>query len=119
MNGYICLSAAVAVLVFGCTYSPAEGVEPGDAGAQDAAVRTLEDVERYPCESLHRVERCNETGLLYAAFCYPDGPGPDPLPELAGYYPSYGCAAPAEYNSGRGAEWVFWCCSKVFRGPRR
>lgn len=68
------------------------------------------------CVDQRYVDRCNQDGLLNAAMCYTD-PGPDPLPSLSGQYPSYGCIAPAESNSGEGDAWTFWCCSKLTPGP--
>lgn len=49
--------------------------------------------------------------LLVGAMCYPDA-GPDPLPELAGDFPAYGCAPVLD----GGVESRVWCCSKLTPG---
>jgi len=86
-------------------------------GGEDAVPMCTPDIVRPSlCEDMARVARCNADGLLNAAMCF-GAPGKDPLPSLGGYYPSYGCIAPAELNSGSGDDWVFWCCSKVTPGP--
>ncbi len=68
------------------------------------------------CSDQRMLDRCSQFGLSYAAMCY-ETPGGDPLPELAGQFPSYGCEPPAEFNSGEGGAWTFWCCSKLTPGP--
>ena len=113
------LAAALLVALTGCNegeeLAPVE-VPVGDAGCHPR--HTLAELEDRPCADAEKVVRCNELDILNAAVCLPGGPGPNPLGDIDPvHFPSYGCVAPPEFNAGAGAEWEWWCCSKVFPGP--
>lgn len=98
-----------------------EVLDPAPVPVEDAGCRprhTLAELEALPCGDDRKVARCNEYDILNAAVCLPGGPGGNPLSDIdPGYFPSYGCVAPPEFNAGAGEEWEWWCCSKVFPGP--
>jgi len=109
--------AFIAGLVLGgflaaCADEPAPS---SDGGAGGATCQSASPARQ--CHDDQKSEVCNRDGFLNAAICY-DAPGPNPLPQIESKrYPSYGCIAPTDRNSGEGDAWTFWCCSKLTPGP--
>lgn len=92
-----------------------ESVPSSDGGVGGGAC--LSSSAARQCHDDQKSEVCNRDGFLNAAICY-DAPGPNPLPQIESKrYPSYGCVAPADENSGEGDAWTFWRCSKLTPGP--
>lgn len=112
VHAFLLAVALVTLALCGCIESGGHSAPP----PPDAGPPPVCNTDAFACDNDRKTAVCNQYGLLNEAVCY-DQPGPDPLPALAGHFPSYGCIAPTDENSGSDGSWMFWCCSKLTPGP--